>query len=61
MTLINVQQQPELLSWLQGHRRRSAAELRLLEFTKQAWHQVEPGPLDINWHVECICEHLEAV
>jgi predicted phage terminase large subunit-like protein len=61
MTLINVQQQPELLSWLQGHRRRSAAELRLLEFTKQAWRQVEPGPLDINWHVECICEHLEAV
>ena len=23
--------------------------------------QVEPAPLDVGWHVECLCEHLEAV
>jgi predicted phage terminase large subunit-like protein len=60
MTLINVQQ-PELLSWLQGQRRCRAAENSLLEFTKQGWKWVEPGPLDIGWHIECLSEHLEAV
>ncbi len=60
MTLINIEQ-PDTLSRLLFHRRRQEAELRLLEFTKQSWNQVEPGPLDINWHVECLCEHFEAV
>jgi len=53
MTLINIEQ-PDTLSRLLFHRRRQEAELRLLEFTRQSWNQVEPGPLDINWHVECL-------
>jgi predicted phage terminase large subunit-like protein len=60
MTLNDIEQ-PNLLSWLQFHRRRQAAEGSLLEFTKQSWNVVEPGPLHINWHVECLSEHLEAV
>jgi hypothetical protein len=60
MTLVDFEQ-PDLLSRLLSYRRRRAAESSLLEFTKQSWNVVEPGPLDINWHVECLCEHLEAV
>ena len=54
-------EQPHLLTRLQFHGRRRAAEDSLLEFTKQSWNVVEPSPLDINWHVECLCEHLAAV
>src|SRR5947209_5321276 len=54
-------EQPHLLSRLQFHSRRRAAENSLLEFTKQGWKVVEPGPLDISRHIECISEHLEAV
>src|SRR5258707_10763084 len=60
MTLSDMNQ-PDLLSRLQFHSQRRAAENSLLEFTKQSWNVVEPGPLDINWHVECLCEHFEAV
>jgi len=31
------------------------------EFVRRAWHQVEPAPLVWNWHLDAICEHLEAV
>lgn len=38
------------------------AERSLAEFTKQAWHIVEPGTeYSHNWHIDAICEHLEAV
>src|SRR5436305_2012390 len=60
MTLSDINQ-PALLSLLQFHSQRRAAEDSLLEFTKQSWNVVEPSPLDINWHVECLCEHLAAV
>jgi len=53
--------QPDLLSRLQFHLQCRTTENRLLEFAKQGWNQVEPAPLDIGWHVECLCEHLEAV
>lgn len=34
----------------------------LAEFVKQAWHVIEPGTeLRWNWHIDAICEHLEAV
>ena len=34
----------------------------LHNFVKRAWHIIEPGtPFVDNWHVEAICEHLEAV
>jgi predicted phage terminase large subunit-like protein len=38
------------------------AEASFYEFVKQAWHVVEPGvPFVPSWHIEVICEHLEAV
>lgn len=40
---------------------RRAAATSLYEFVKQAWHVVEPGiPFVGGWHIEQICEHLEA-
>jgi predicted phage terminase large subunit-like protein len=38
------------------------AERSLLAFVKQAWHILEPNtPFLINWHIELICEYLEAI
>lgn len=38
------------------------AERSLAEYTRQAWHLVEPAtPYSHNWHIEAISEHLEAV
>lgn len=42
--------------------RRSTAERSLRQFTKQAWHVVEPkDTLQWGWHIDAICEHLTAV
>ena len=36
-------------------------ERSLAEFTKQAWHIIEPGtPLMWNWHLDTLCGYLEA-
>lgn len=36
--------------------------LRLVDFVRQAWHVVEPGNVYVHgWHIDAICEHLEAV
>lgn len=32
-----------------------------VEFVRLAWDQVEPGLLLWNWHIDAICQHLEAV
>jgi predicted phage terminase large subunit-like protein len=37
------------------------AEQSLYEFVQQAWHVVEDRPFIPGWHIEAICEHLEAV
>lgn len=38
------------------------ASSSLRHFTKQAWHVVEPArPYVANWHIDAICDHLEAV
>jgi hypothetical protein len=38
------------------------AEDSLAEFVRQAWPLIEPTtPLLWNWHLDAICEHLEAV
>jgi hypothetical protein len=43
-------------------RRRVDAEESLYEFVRQGWPVVEPGkPFVPGWHIEAICEHLEAV
>lgn len=41
---------------------REAAERHLVEFVRQAWHLVVPGdPYVHGWHIDAICNHLEAV
>jgi predicted phage terminase large subunit-like protein len=41
---------------------RRKAESSLYEFVKQSWHVVEPSiPFIPSWHIEEICEHLEAI
>lgn len=41
---------------------REACRRSLVTFVKEAWHVLEPGqPYVHGWHVEAICEHLEAV
>lgn len=33
----------------------------LRRFLPVAWPVIEPSPFKANWHIDCICEHLEAV
>jgi len=33
----------------------------LVDFTAAAWRLVEPKAFQTNWHIDAICEHLEAV
>jgi predicted phage terminase large subunit-like protein len=41
---------------------RKMAEMSLAEYSKQAWHVVEPATNYIhNWHIDAIAEHLTAV
>lgn len=47
-----------------GHFRlieKALAEKSLLDFVRLGWSQVESGPFSSNWHIEAICDHLEAV
>lgn len=38
------------------------AERKLSEFVKQAWNVLDPGmPLKWGWHMDAVCDHLEAV
>src|SRR5437868_5016702 len=49
-----------LASWDQIKAER--ARRRLSEFVGQAWHVVEPATEYVHgWHIDAICEHLEAV
>lgn len=54
---------PEVLTDLiKAERTRRQAETSLYAFVQQAWHVVEPGvPFIPSWHIQVICEHLEAV
>lgn len=41
---------------------RELSRRSLLNYIRAAWHLVEPSrPFLANWHIEAICEHLEAV
>lgn len=40
---------------------RALAEKSLRHYIRQAWHVIEPGRYVHGWHIEAICEHLEAV
>ena len=51
-----------MLDLVKREQERRAASGSLYEFVKQSWHVVEPGiPFIASWHIEAICEHLEAV
>jgi len=51
-----------MLDLIKKEQDRRAATSSLYEFVKQSWHVVEPGvPFVPSWHIEAICEHLEAV
>lgn len=50
-----------MLDLLKEERERRNAASSLYEFVRQSWHVVEPGvPFIGGWHIEQICEHLEA-
>ena len=52
----------QLLAAINAEKSRRDASASLYEFVKQSWHVVEPGIEFIpSWHIEAICEHLEAV
>ncbi len=39
-----------------------ARRMSLAEFTKQAWHIVEPATkLQWNWHLDALCDHIQAL
>jgi hypothetical protein len=41
---------------------RRECEKSLLAYTHAGWRWAgEPGKFVDNWHIECMCEHLEAV
>lgn len=41
---------------------RELAARSLREYIEMAWHQVEPSvPFQPGWHIDAICDHLEAV
>lgn len=51
-----------LLDALKREKQKRLAESSLFEFMKQAWPIIEPGiDFKSNWHLEAICEHLEAM
>lgn len=51
-----------VIDLLKQEQDRRAASASLYEFVKQAWPIVEPGvPFIFSWHIEVICEHLEAI
>ena len=51
-----------MLDLISRERDRRAASASLYEFVRQAWHVVEPGVAFIpSWHIQEICEHLEAI
>jgi predicted phage terminase large subunit-like protein len=62
-TVNNQQVNPAfLLDLIKAEKERRLAENSFSEFVKQAWHIVEPGVEYIHgWHIQTICEHLEAV
>lgn len=40
---------------------RRIAELSLYEFVRQAWSLIEPAPFVDGWHIQAVCDHLQAV
>jgi predicted phage terminase large subunit-like protein len=36
-------------------------ETRLMDFVEGGWRYVEPAAFQSNWHVEAVCDHLQAI
>lgn len=52
----------QMLEMIKREQQRRAAAASLYEFMRQCWHVVEPGVKFVeSWHIETICEHLEAI
>jgi predicted phage terminase large subunit-like protein len=50
------------ISQIEDELKKEMARRKLSEYSKQAWHVVEPATKYIdNWHIDAIAEHLEAV
>ena len=59
---VNTTSPAALRDLIRVEKERRAASASLYEFVKQSWHVVEPGVRFIeSWHIQEICEHLEAV
>lgn len=41
--------------------RAERAKRSFAEFCKRAWREIDPAPLVWGWHLDAICEHLQAV
>lgn len=39
----------------------AAFRQNLQAFYLRAWQEIEPSPLNHNWHIDCICAHLESL
>ena len=51
-----------MMDMVRRERSRRLAESSLYEFIRQAWPHMEPGVEFVpSWHIQVICEHLEAV
>ena len=51
-----------MMDMIKNEQMRRAASGSLYEFVRQAWDTMEPGvPFIESWHIQEICEHLEAV
>lgn len=57
----DLQPQKEELPWEPWEVERELCNRKLWEYTKNAWKIVEPDPLVEGWHLQAVCEHLEAV
>lgn len=54
-------QMKKLLNTPMDKLNRIIAEKSLAEFVKQLWPYIDPHPYVHGWHIDCICEHMEAV
>lgn len=51
----------ESIPWTMDEVNLALAERSLYQFVRQAWSTVEPEAFVGGWHIQAICEHLEAV
>ncbi len=52
---------PSKRRWTLDEINRELASRHLSEFIRLLWRQIDPGPFVPGWHIEVICDHLEAV